>query len=240
MPCGTKANMKIQGPVVLTNWLVILCILSSIILASCINGSASTTGSPGPQDARSAFRSLVKPTPTPSPDPEPVNLDFLDGFFNFLKKARWPLGIAGGIFILALLIWGCVASIRRGIKLRRLGPPIAKPKEKAQTRTKDRSALGQLYQQARKLADEGDFSQALVVLRRARVLALRQAGILPRGREYGTWEILQALSRAGADPFAYKKLAINADSVLFGERIIGPELWEELLALYDASGAPGP
>jgi hypothetical protein len=219
--------------------------LAALLAAGCSLSAPNPSApppTPGPEEARAAWRAVVGPSkpPRPTVEPKEINLDFLKPLFEFIARNRMAFTVLG-IALLALAIaFVAFLAVRRAP---RSLPALLSRKRKAlaadgpEADAEEGAPSAELYARAIQAAEGGDPSRATVLLRRARVAELVETGVLASHLEHGDREIAQALSRSGASEGAYRILARAADSVLFGERSIGADRWRELLAAYAESKA---
>jgi hypothetical protein len=217
----------------------------SLALAGCgarLFPDLKPSATPGAEEARKAWRAVAGPSPTPRPEIKPpkVNLDFLKAFFEFIAKNKTALSIIAFLFLAGICLWLFMTARRRAARglpaLFARIPKRAAP-EPEDIKDDDQALAAELYASALRAAEAGDFSKASILLRRARVAELVEAGSLPAHREFGDREIAKAIGRAGASDGAYRILSRAADSVLFGDRTIGANEWIALLEAFANSKA---
>ncbi len=213
--------------------LLLAVFIAALSAASCLPDGQAKKGIPGADEARAAYRSVLRERVAPRRDPGDSPLQkLLKSFGEFIQKiAEW----IGRNKIAALIVLGaaalCVVVValvkrrrgrgwRRGVSGRAVngsdGPsPIAEAG----------ASLGGILSAADAAAASGDYSSAAIFAHRATVQLLEERGIIVRGRSYGNAEISAILGKRGAGRAEFSIAAREAERAAFGKRALSEPEW---------------
>jgi hypothetical protein len=211
---------------------LVLC--AALVLGACVPSRAAGKGPPGAEEARAAYRAVVKKARAPRKDRKPLEMPWLEKIGNIIKAivewtARHKLAVIAVSASVAAA--GTAYSIIRrggpkGIRLRiRAAAPV---RTRARKPLEDPGA-DELIALAEESASAGDFSRATVILHRAALAFLSEKGVLRRGRSYGNAEIRSILENKGFGAADFAVGARSAESAAFGRRVLARSDWDRAL-----------
>jgi hypothetical protein len=211
-----------------------LCAALTLVLGSCVPSAAGPKGPPGAEEARAAYRAVVKKARKPKTERRPLEMPWLEKIGNFLKAVmEWAIRHKTAVIIAlsAIILAGIVyAFIRRG-KPRGIRVGILREaRGRARGKTPGNGPdTEELVAAAEERAAAGDFSEAAVILHRAALAFLTDKGMLMRGRSYGNAEIRSMLGKKGPGAREFAIGARSAESAAFGRRVLSRSDWEGAL-----------
>jgi hypothetical protein len=212
----------------------VLCAAFSLVLGACVPPAPVRKGPPGAEEARVAYRAVVKKARKPKEETKPLEMPWLEKIGNFLKAVmEWAVRhkVAVIVAVCVVAAAGVVYALIRGGRPRGIRIGIGRD---APARTRGRKPgsgmdTEELIALAEERAAAGDFSEAAVILHRAALVYLTERGMLRQGRSYGNAEIRSILEKRGPGAREFAAGARSAESTAFGRRVLARSDWEEAL-----------
>lgn len=186
--------------------------------------------------ARRAWRIIYDKEKKPKMPVE--ELGWLNKLVEWLQKYRLAVVISALVIIVLVIILSVVFSLvnrqKRNLKARE---KAQKAKEAKGPDAKAVKAPSEsiLFSQASNLAQGGDYSQAVILLRKAVVLDCMRLGGKTRLIERGDRAWADYLNERERDGKAFLSLCRRANLALFGRGQLGSEDWTNAVAEYRAS-----
>ncbi len=213
--------------------LILAAFIAALSAASCLPGGRADKGIPGAEEARAAYRSVLRERAAPrkaqTDDPLQKLLKSLVEFFQ--RMAEWishnkiAVFIALGAAALCIVVVALVRR-RRG-RGRRRGVPgrAGKGSGGPEPIAEAEASLDGILSAAEAAAATGDYSGAVIFAHRATVRHLEERGIIARGRSYGNAEISAILGKRGAGRAEFSLAAREAERAAFGKRALSEPEW---------------
>jgi hypothetical protein len=200
------------------------------LMTACSRVKAGDT--PGADDARAAYRAIVRESPGPVklPDPPAWLSNFLAAAGAWLDRNRLGIVLIGAGLLAGTLLIAIVTGIRR--RARRLSSGLGEGSRPTVRVTSAVSPSIDLLARADALAEGGDYSSAILLLHLAMLRGLCERGILDARRSYGNREVRSILECGAGGAEAFAMVAASAEGVAFGRRSLGRTEWEEARSVW--------